>query len=230
MKLTLLSGGAAKGLVAALAPQFKAETGCEIDGTFSAVGAMRERLLAGAAADLVILTRSLVNGLMPEHVAAGSAIDLGTVLTGIAVRAGEPQPPVDDPSALRAALRAADAIYFPDPKLATAGIHFAKVIDELEVRDEVDDRLRPFPNGEAAMRALAAGKSARPIGCTQVTEILATAGVTLVAPLPKALELATIYTVGVCTKTAQGALARQFAAVLTDAASRDLRQRLGFLC
>ena len=48
MKLTLLSGGAAHGLVAALAPQFKAETGADIDGTFGAVGAMRDKLLAGA--------------------------------------------------------------------------------------------------------------------------------------------------------------------------------------
>ena len=33
MKLEVLSGGAAQGLVAALAPQFKAETGCDIAGT-----------------------------------------------------------------------------------------------------------------------------------------------------------------------------------------------------
>jgi molybdate transport system substrate-binding protein len=230
MILTLLSGGAAQGLVAALAPQFKAATGCDIDGTFSAVGAMRERLISGAAADLVILTRSLVMGLMPDHVAEGAAIDLGTVLTGIAVRTGDAAPSVGDPSGVRAALRAADAVYFPDPTLATAGIHFAKVIDELGLRGEIGDRLRPFPNGAAAMRALAAAASARPIGCTQVTEILATPGVTLVAPLPKALELATVYTVAVCAKAAQGALARQFAAMLTDAASRDLRRQLGFEC
>ena len=47
----------------------------------------------------------------------------------IAVRAGDPAPPVGDAAELRAALLAADAIYFPDPKLATAGIHFAKVLD-----------------------------------------------------------------------------------------------------
>ena len=48
-KLAILSGGAAQGLVAALAAQFKAETGCEIDGTFGAVGAMRDKLLSGTA-------------------------------------------------------------------------------------------------------------------------------------------------------------------------------------
>lgn len=229
MKLHVLSGGAAQGLVSALAPQFKVATGFEIEGTFSAVGAMRERLLAGARADLMILTRSLVTALMPEHVVAGSAVDLGTVLTGIAVRAGDAAPKIGDPAAVRAALLAADAVYFPDPRLATAGIHFAKVIERLGLRAELESRLRRFPNGSTAMRELAAADG-HPIGCTQVTEILATPGVTLVAPLPKELELATIYTVGVCTKAALPDLARQFAAMLTDDASRDLRRRLGFQC
>ena len=47
MKLTILSGGAAQGLVGALAAEFKAQSGCEIDGTFGAVGAMRDKLLSG---------------------------------------------------------------------------------------------------------------------------------------------------------------------------------------
>jgi molybdate transport system substrate-binding protein len=230
MKLQVLSGGAAQGLVTGLAPQFKAATGCDIDGVFSAVGAMRDRLLAGAPADLVILTRALVTGLAPDHVQAESVRDLGSVLTGIAVRAGDAAPAVGDPAALRAALGAADAVYFPDPKLATAGIHFAKVIDQLGLSAALAGRLRPFPNGATAMRELAAAREGRPIGCTQITEILATPGVVLIAPLPKELELATVYSVGICTKSAEPALARQFAAMLTEAASRDLRQRLGFQC
>ena len=55
-----------------------------------------------------------------------SAADIGTVLTAVAVRSGDPVPDVGNAAGLRAALLAADAIYFPDPKLATAGIHFAR--------------------------------------------------------------------------------------------------------
>ena len=61
-KLRILSGGAAQGLVEALRPAFEAESGCTIDGTFGAVGAMRARLLGGEPADLVILTRALIDG------------------------------------------------------------------------------------------------------------------------------------------------------------------------
>ena len=57
--LNILSGGAAQGLVASLAPRFKAETGFEIAGDFGAVGAMAEKLRFGARADIVILTAAL---------------------------------------------------------------------------------------------------------------------------------------------------------------------------
>jgi molybdate transport system substrate-binding protein len=144
------------------------------------------------------------------------------------VRTGDPAPAIGDADALRAALRAADGIYFPDPKLATAGIHFAKVLDRLGIAAEVASRLRVFPNGAAAMRALADTKGGRPIGCTQVTEILNTAGTTLVGDLPKDFALATVYTLGICTKAQAPDLARSLAALLAGEASRALRQRLGF--
>jgi molybdate transport system substrate-binding protein len=229
MTLAILSGGAAHGLVTALAPQFKAQTGADIDGTFGAVGAMRDKLVAGAEADLLILTAALIAELTASgHVADGSAADIGTVATGVAVRSRDPAPAIGDADALRTALRGADAIYFPDPKLATAGIHFAKVLDRLGIAAEVAPRLRPYPNGSAAMAALAAAKDERPIGCTQVTEILNTAGVTLVGNLPAGFALATVYTLGICTKARAPEPARKLAALLTADATRDLRRRLGF--
>jgi len=229
MKLTILSGGAAQGLVAALAPQFKAETGAEIDGTFGAVGAMRDRLLAGTPADMLILTSALIAELMGSgHVVAGSAAAVGAVATAVAVRRGDPAPAVGDADALRAALRAADSIYFPDPKLATAGIHFAKVLERLGIAAEVAARLRPYPNGAAAMAALAAVSGGRPIGCTQVTEILNTPGVALVGDLPADFALATVYTLGICAKAQAADLAQQFGKLLTGDASRELRRKLGF--
>jgi len=229
MQIKILSGGAAQGLVTTLAPQFKAATGAEIDGTFGAVGAMRDKLLAGAPADMLVLTSSLIAELTKGgHVISGSAADIGAVATGVAVRAGDPASPIADADALRAAMRAADGIYFPDPKLATAGIHFVKVLDKLGIADEVAARLRPFPNGATAMRALAAVKGGRPIGCTQITEILNTPGVTLVGNLPPDFALATIYTLGICAKAQSPDLARKLAAMLTGEATRDLRRKLGF--
>lgn len=229
MKVHILSGGAAQGLVEALAPRFKAETGCDIDGTYSAVGAVRDRLVAGAPADLVILTSALTAQLTREgHVAAGSAVDIGVVRTGVAVRTGDAGPLIGTAAELRAALLAADAVYIPDPKLATAGIHFAKVLDALGIGAAVAPRLRAFANGATAMRELAAATSSRPIGCTQVTEVLAIPGVSLIGALPKELELATIYTAGVAARALRPGAARHLAALLAGDAAGSMRAQLGF--
>ena len=227
--LPLLSGGAAQGLVGALAPDFERDAGCRIEGAFGAVGAMAAKLRSGAPADVVILTATLIAELAREgHVDAASVIDLGTVATGVAVRAADAAPAIHDKAALAEALRAADEVYFPDPQLATAGIHFASVLRSLAIADEFAARLRPFPNGATAMRELAASRAARPIGCTQVTEILSTPGVKLVGPLPPGAELVTVYTAAVASRAASPEQARDFVALLASDGTREARARAGF--
>lgn len=228
--LRVLSGGAAQGLVEALRPAFERNTGCRIDGTFGAVGAMRERLLKGEAVDLMILSRALIDGLARAgHLAAASVTDIGAVETAVAVRTADARSDVSSEAALRAALLAADEIHFPDPQQATAGIHFAKVLAQLGIAAEVAGRLRTAPNGATAMRALAASTSRRPIGCTQATEILSTPGIALVASLPRGCDLATIYTAGITANAAARDEATTLVAMLTDGAASDTRRRLGFV-
>ena len=229
MRLHVLSGGAAQGVVAALAAEFRTATGYEIDGTFGAVGAMQEKLLAGAPADVLILTRALTDELADAgQVVADTRADLGRVRTGVAVRAGDPTPDVRNPDGLRAALRSADAIYFPDPQRATAGIHFARVLESLGIATEVAGRLSTHPNGAVAMRELAKASGDRSIGVTQITEILNTSGVALVGPLPREFELATVYTAAVCTRAAAPEAARRLVALLAAEGRRPLREKAGF--
>jgi len=229
MQLNILSGGAAQSVVNGLAGDFRAATGYELACSFSAVGAMKAKLLSGAPADLVILTQALIAELAAGgQVLPDSCADLGRVRTGVAVRAGDPLPDIASAEALRSALLAAEGIYFPDPQKATAGIHFAGVLDKLGVRGEVGPRLRTYPNGATAMRELAEAKGARLMGCTQVTEINNTAGVVLVGLLPREFELATVYSVGVCANAANPEIARRFAALLAGAPSRALRMKAGF--
>ncbi|WIM11595.1 substrate-binding domain-containing protein [Enhydrobacter sp.] len=227
--LRLLSGGAAQGLVEAVRPAFEAETGCRLEGVFGAVGAMRDRLAAGERVDLLILSRALIEGLAREgQIEGASARDLGTVATAIAVRAGDCVPPLVDAEALRRVLLAADAIHFPDPARATAGIHFAKVMAKLGLEDRLVDRLRPAPNGATAMRALAASRARRPIGCTQATEILATPGIVLAAPLPPGCDLSTVYTAAIATNAEAPREAAILIERLTAPTTLPTRQRLGF--
>ena len=228
--LNILSGGAAQGLVASLAPQFKQLTGFDIAGEFGAVGAMADKLRQGTAADIVILTSAIVQKLAEEdRVAPGSIADVGLVETAVAVRAGDPMVSVGDEASLRAALLAADAIFVPDIKASTAGIHVAKVLRRLGIAEEVAARLRIHPNGATAMRHLAASDALRPIGCTQSTEIISTPGVALSGSLPPGCELATMYTAAVTMRAAHAKQAQALIDLLTATAQRGLREQAGFL-
>jgi molybdate transport system substrate-binding protein len=228
--LNILSGGAAQSLVGSLATKFKEQTGLDISGEFGAVGAMAAKLREGTPADVLVLTSALIATLAGENRVDGASVkDVGRVETALAVRSADPLVSAPDAASLRAAFLAADAIFVPDTKASTAGIHVAKVLAQLGIADEVANRLKIYPNGATAMRHMAESDAMRPIGCTQATEIIATKGIRLSGALPKGCDLATVYTAAVTAKAAHAREAQVLIDLLTSADQQHLRERAGFL-
>lgn len=230
--LHLLSGGAANGLVNRMEPRFKAQTGLRIAGTFSAVGQMKDALLAGAPCDLIILSEALIRELGDAgKLEPGSERAVGTVKTGIAVPVGQPAPAVGDEASLKRALESARAIYVPHLTQSTAGIHFMKVLRSLGLNEVLAPRVKAFANGQTAMATMAsdalAGQTGL-LGSTQVTEILNTEGVQLAGLLPPSLELATVYTAAVVRDAPNASAARQLIELLAAPEADGLRQACGF--
>jgi molybdate transport system substrate-binding protein len=229
MKLSILSGGAAAGVVTGLQAQFEQQHGCQIEANFSAVGAMRELLLAGEPCDLVILTRSMIEGLMQSgHVKPHSLASLGIVRTGVAIKTGAPVPKIANRDELLKAFSEAKGIYFPDPEKATAGIHVYNVLKALGLEKTKEKELHIFPNGATAMAAMADSPDSGLIGSTQVTEINITPGISLIGMLPKEFELATDYCLGICANAQHPQLASDFASLLISNEAAALRAKIGF--
>ncbi len=227
--LRILSAGAAQAVVEVIAAAYTLETGDEVAAEFSAVGAMKARVVAGEAVDVVILTGALIDELVSSgHVAPGSRADLGKVGTGVAVRAGTPLPDVSSAQTLRASLLAASAVVFPDPAVATAGKVVMQACEKLGIADQVKPRMQHFPNGYAAMRWLAASGGRNEVGITQITEILANKGVTYAGPLPGDLQAKAVYSAGLAARAAEAAAAREFIARLTGASARMILANAGY--
>ena len=228
-RLDLISAGAAKGVVEALAERFREAHGATIAATFGAVGAMKEQLLAGARCDAILLTQPLLEALAREgYVREATIRPLGRVFTGIAVRSGDAAAAIANPESLRETLRTATSVYVPDPEKSTAGVHFMTILAALGLVEEVAARLKPRPNGAIAMADLARATDERPIGCTQVTEMLYTPGVSLAGVLPKAFELATLYSAAAATGAANAALGERFVELVSGPESSALRAAGGF--
>ncbi len=159
---------------------------------------------------------------------SGGVSDVGEVVTGVAVPEGVGAPDVSGVGALRKAVGAASALYCPDTRKATAGIHLARVLEALGLGGAEGPQLREFPNGQTAMAEMAKDADPRTIGCTQVTEILNTPGVSYAGPLPPPHDLSTVYTAAVAADAAAPEAARKLIALLTDPANAELRRGVGF--
>ena len=109
-----------------------------------------------------------------------------------------------------------------------SGDSMRQVLQSLGLDVELADRLRVFPNGATAMRAMSQDAGAHLIGSTQVTEINYTEGIELVGLLPKEFELSTTYTLGIASNAQAPQLAQALADLLCSEHTRDLRMKGGF--
>jgi molybdate transport system substrate-binding protein len=232
MTLRVLAAGASRGLVGRLAPRLRTAAGPELDAHFTAAQAIFASAMADSRCDLVILTQALMERLAGAGKLASPIRPIGIARTGIGVAANRPDgarpPPIDTPAALRATLRAASAVYMPDPELSTAGAHLMRTLDALGIAAVLAPGLRPFPNGAAAMRALAADALPGALGCTQITEIIETPGLEVVGPLPPPHGLATLYAAAVHANAAAPEAAHRLLTMLTGPDTAALRAGEGF--
>lgn len=227
--IRILGAGASQAVVERIAAAYTRDTGNGVRADFGAVGAMKARVLAGEAVDLIVLTAGLIDELAGSgEVVPGSRADLGRVGTGVAVRAGTPLPDVATAQTLRGNLLAAAKVACPDPATATAGKVVVRALERLGIVAQLQPRMQYFPNGYAAMKWLAESRGPQEMGITQVTEILANPGVTYAGLLPGDLQTATVYSAGVAARAQNADGAREFIARLTSASARPLLAKAGY--
>lgn len=228
MKLRLLSGGAAFGLIDGVKKSFESDNACQIQGEFGAVGFMKDKLLSGEPCDAIILSRKLIDQLAASATVDSNSIqNLGVVSTGIAVKSNQAKPAVATAAEFKQALLSADKIFVPNMSKSTAGLHMKHVFDSLGIYDAVRSKISEHPNGATAMKVMA-GEPGNPIGCTQSTEILYTDGVQLIGHLPAGSELDTMYAIAIPKASTQIQLAGKLIAVLAADSLKEFKNANGF--
>ena len=224
-EITMFAAGAAKALVERVEPSFTQTSGHRISATFDTVGAQRERVEKGARPDVVILSSAAIAQLNKLGLIDSASIrDIGDVQVGLAVAASAPPPNISTSDALRATLLAAISIAYADPaRGATAGAHFAKVLRELGVADELAKRITVLPFGVEVIEAVGAGKFE--LGVSQSSEIVQHNGVRYVGALPAPYRLSTRYQIAALKDRPNAARLIDF---LHSPAARDAARASGF--
>jgi len=226
--LRVLGTGAVAASTQDLAAAFTARSGRQVVVATANAGVAARRLRDGEAADLMLNSADQVGRLAADGLLdGGTTRELGRMLIGVAVRDGAPKPDISTEAALRAAILAAPVIAHSDPATgATAGTHAARLVERLGIAEQMRTRTLVFPGGGAAVAAVAQGRAA--LALTQVSEIIAVPGATLVGPLPDAAQLVTAYLGAVTARAADRDGGLAFLAWLTGAEGQARFRAAGF--
>ena len=175
-----------------LAPQYERATGNKLVIGYSLIADIRKRIIAGETADVIILSRPVMDELQKQDkFAPASIVNVAGTAVGVTVRAGAPKPDIGSADALKRSLLAAKSIVYADPaKGGASGVHFAKVVDRLGIADEIKSRTILVPGAQAADLV---AKGEAEIGVGQTSEIVPVAGAQLVGPLPGDLGSVTLF-------------------------------------
>lgn len=222
----ILAAGAVQGAVLRLEPAIAAASAAKLDAVFDTVGALRDRVLGGDVADVIILSEAGMVALEKAgKVAGGSVVDLGRISVALAVRRGARVPDVASPAALKQALLSASSLAHADPaRGATAGAHFARVLEQLGIAEQTKARVTVLPFGGDVIAEVARGRFE--IGVSQSSEIVAHPGVTLAGRLPAPYGHSTRYVAA--KPVGAGARSDSVLALLQTPAARSTFADFGF--
>ena len=228
-EIKVVSGGAFKQVLGALAAQYEKESGNKVDVIYQTVGQHLALIRDGKEEfDVAVLTPEGIDGLAKEgKVVPGTRADLAKVGVGVVVKAGAPKPDISTDEAFKRALLAAKSVAYIDPKAGgSSGIYVAGLLQRLGIAAEVNAKA-VLVQGGAVADHVADGEAE--IGVHQISEILPVAGVTFVGPLPADIQNFTVYSAGVGAAAKDAAAAKGFVAFLTGPHAQPIIKAKGMM-
>jgi molybdate transport system substrate-binding protein len=179
-----------------LSPIFEQKTGNKLVIDFNLAAAQKKRILDGERADVIILTRAMMEDLAKQNkLASGNIVNVAGTPVSLAARAGAPKPDISTVDAFKETLLSAKSISYADPaKGGLSGVVAGKAIERLGIAEQMKAKTTLVP-GAQSPELVAKGEVE--LGIAQASEIVPIAGVQLVGPLPGELGSLTLFTGGV---------------------------------
>jgi molybdate transport system substrate-binding protein len=205
--IKVISGGAFKQVLNALAAQYQTASGNTLDLTYRTVGQHLQLIKSGEESfDVAVLTPDAIDGLIKDgKVVAGSRADLAKTGVGVVVKAGAPLPDISSVDAFKRTLLAAKSVAYIDPAAGgSSGIYVGKLLERLGIAAAINAKAKLIHGGAVADH-IADGEAE--IGIHQISEILPVKGAVLVGPLPAEIQNFTVYAAGVGTAAKDSATA-----------------------
>ncbi len=224
--IKVLSAGAMKAVVIALAPEFEKQSGHTLTIDSATAGGLQKRIADGEKFDVAIITPQVMATLAESgKIASQSISNIAKVGIGVAVKSGAAKPDISTVAAFKSALLASKGVAYIDPKAGgSSGIYFDKLLDTLGIATDVRGKAKLKQGGYVA-EAVANGEA--DIAVHQISEILPVGGVTLVGPLPAEIQNYTTYTAGMGAAAADTSAATALLVYLRSDATKAVLKAKG---
>ena len=212
--IKVFSSVAMRAVVEDIAQRFEKETKHHVVTTFGLAAAMKGKVEAGEAFDLVIITPAQIDDLIKQgKAAAGSRAVIARTGLGLMVRAGSPKLEVGTVDAFKRTLLATKSLtYVP---AGASGVAFVATAKQLGIAQALEAKTKAGASGEDVNANITGG--AAEIAVLPVSEILPVKGAALGGVFPA--EVQTYIVMAGATSNAASQAARDFLARLTSTAS-----------
>jgi len=204
-----------------LVPAFQKRTGSKVDTEWVGGVDLMKRVKAGETADLVIASQKAL-GELKSLAKVQAVVDLARSGVAVAVRQGAKRPDIGSGEAVKRALRAAKSIAYSS---GPSGVYLAELFQKWGIAEELKAKITQTPPGTAVGPLVARGEAE--IGFQQMSELLPTAGIDIVGPLPPDIQIVTTFSGGVHVAAKEGDAARAWLAFITSPQSAAVLRKHG---
>jgi molybdate transport system substrate-binding protein len=227
-KLTVMCARSMHLAVGALGREFSEASGHDLEFDFGTVGVLQARLDAGESADVLILSRPMIDRLAAAGaLVGGSDRDVARTFIAVCIRSGAERPAISTADAFKATLERARAVAMSDPAVGgSAAVYVPTVFERLGIAALMKPKSLLEKNGVEVGRRVVEGKA--DFGLTLSGEVASVEGAEIAGPLPPPFGQETLYTAAVWNRSAAPEAGAAFIAALTGAAAASVWRKQGF--
>jgi molybdate transport system substrate-binding protein len=208
-----------------LRPQWEHAAGHPVTIEFGTTAVLKQRLEAGEAFDVTVLTSEAIADLVKDgKIAAASRVELARCGIGVGMRAGAAKPNIKTADALKQTLQKAKSVSYASEGASRA--YLDKMFDRFGITADMKAKTVLTPSSVKSNELVRDGKAEYIL--TLVSEILPAApGVELVGPLPSEVQSYVNFAAGVSAKTANAEAGKAMVQFLKGSKAASVFQAKG---
>ena len=221
--LKLISSMATREILAELIAQYQATTSQTVVAEAAGGVDVAKRVLAGEAVDVVVLAANAIDQLIADgKLLAGSRVDLVKSGVAVAVPAGARRPDISTEDAVKQAVLAAKTLSY---STGPSGVYLLKLFERWGILETIKPRIVQAPPGVPVGSLVAKGEVE--LGFQQLSELINIKGITVLGPLPPAIQTITTFSAGVSAASENVDAARGLLAFMAAPAAAATKRKQG---